>query len=48
MFYKITPEELTKILNELSQKPWALVNNVIVKLSSLEKVDEEPKKEPSE
>lgn len=41
MYYKITPEELTEILNELSQKPWGIVNNVIAKLAKLEKVEEE-------
>jgi hypothetical protein len=40
MYYKIPPELLTEILNELTQKPWGLVNNVIVKLSKLEKVEE--------
>jgi hypothetical protein len=41
MYFKITPKELEEILNELSQKPWGVVNNVIVKLSKLEKVEEE-------
>ena len=44
MYYKIPPELLTEILNELTQKPWGLVNNVIVKLSKLEKVEEETEK----
>jgi hypothetical protein len=40
MYYKITPEQLTKILNDLSSKPWGIVNNVIVELSKLEKIEE--------
>ena len=32
MYFKITPEELTEILNDLSQKPWITVNNAIARL----------------
>ena len=41
MYFKLLPKELEEILNELSQKPWGMVNNVIIKLSKLEKVEEE-------
>jgi hypothetical protein len=45
MYFKLTPKELEEILNELSQKPWGVVNNVIVKLSKLEKVEEDDNKD---
>lgn len=45
MYFKLPKELLEEILNELSQKPWGVVNNVIVKLSKLEKVEEEIDKE---
>ena len=48
MYYKIPPELLTELLNELSQKPWGLVNNIIVKLSKLEKVEEKKEKKLDE
>jgi hypothetical protein len=44
MYFKLTPKELEEILNELSQKPWGVVNNVIIKLSKLEKIEEETDK----
>jgi hypothetical protein len=40
MYFKLPPKLLEEILNELSQKPWGMVNNVIAKLSKLEKVKE--------
>ena len=42
MYYKITPEQLEQILNELVQKPWVMVNNTINKLLNLEKVEDKP------
>lgn len=41
MYFKLPPKLLEEILNELSQKPWGMVNNVIIKLSKLEKVEED-------
>jgi len=38
MYYKIEPKKLEEILNKLAQKPWGLVNDIIVELSRLEKV----------
>lgn len=40
MYYKVTTEELTEILNELAKKPWGIVNNTIQKLLKLDKVEE--------
>lgn len=36
----IKSDELTELLNYLSTRPWGEVNNLIVKLSKLEKVEE--------
>lgn len=43
MKFLLTPEQLTKILNYLTTRPWGEVNNLIVEFSKLEKL--EPKED---
>jgi hypothetical protein len=40
MSFKLTADQLQKILNYLSSRPWAEVNNLIIELSKLEKIEE--------
>lgn len=48
MYFKLTPEQLTKVLNYLASRPWAEVNNLIAELSKLEKITPSPATSESE
>lgn len=38
--FKLPAEQLQKILNYLATRPWSEVNNLIVEVSKMEKIEE--------
>ncbi len=41
--FKLTADQLQKLLNYLATRPWQEVNNLIVEFSKLEKIDDSAK-----
>jgi len=43
MNFKLTAQQLEKVLNYLASRPWVEVNNLIQELSKLEKIETKSK-----